>query len=74
MMVKSYKINEQWGINCITYDNGTMGLEVVMLTVPWLEVVDSVYKITDKTEANNKFKELSAKYKNLTGGLIPQEV
>lgn len=65
MIVKSYKINEQWGINCITYDNGTMNLEVVMLTVPWLEVVESTGRLYNKGLANSKFKELVQKYKKL---------
>lgn len=72
MEVKSYKVNNTWGINCITYDNGTMGLEVVMLTVPWLEVVEAKYKIKDKSEANAKFKELAEKYKKLDGEFLKE--
>ena len=63
MTLKQYKINNSWGINCITYENGTMGLEVMMLQVPWLEVVESVSGIADKNTANKLFKELVEKYR-----------
>lgn len=62
--VKSYKVNESFGINCTTIDN-SMSIEVVMLVVPWLEVVEGKYNLTDKEEANKAFKCLADKYKGI---------
>lgn len=64
-MVKSYKINNTWGINCITNTDGSMSIDVIMVSVPWQEVVESTGKVFDKDLANSKFKELVQKYKNL---------
>lgn len=64
-MVKSYKINNTWGINCITNTDGSMSIDVIMVSVPWQEVVESTGKVFDKDLANYKFKELVQKYKNL---------
>jgi hypothetical protein len=69
--VKSYKINESWGINCTTVDS-SMSIEVVMLFVPWLEVVDGVYNLTDKEKANKAFKELADKYKGNYVGFLEE--
>lgn len=69
---KQYKIDDYWGINCITWKDGSMSLEVFMLQVPWQEIVESTNKMYDKTEANNKFKELVSKYRSLKGGLIEE--
>lgn len=62
--VKEYKINKTWGIRCYNraYDNACV-LEVFMLGVPWEEVVDSA-TFANKDDANNKFKEFVAEYKN----------
>ena len=65
MSIKSYKVNNTWGINCITNNDGSMGLEVVMISVPWQEIVESEYNIKDKDVANVKFKELVNKYRQL---------
>lgn len=65
MNVKSYKVNNWWGINCITRDSGSMRVEVVMLQVPWQEVVDFTDNITDKNVANNTFKSYVEKYRSL---------
>lgn len=62
--VKSYKVNESFGINCTTIDS-SMSIEVVMLVVPWLEVVEGKYNLTDKEEANKAFKLLADKYKGI---------
>lgn len=69
--VKSYKINDSWGIKCTTVDN-SMSIEVVMLFVPWLEVVDGVYNLTDKEKANKAFKELADKYKGNYVGFLEE--
>ena len=69
--VKSYKINESWGIKCTTVDS-SMSIEVVMLFVPWLEVVDGVYNLTDKEKANKAFKELADKYKGNHVGFLEE--
>lgn len=61
--VKQYAINKDWGINCIQGADGKMGIEVIMLCVPWQEVVEAEYGITEKDRANKLFKELVAKYK-----------
>ena len=67
--VKSYKVNESFGINCTTIDN-SMSIEVVMLFVPWLEVVEGKYNLIDKEEANKAFKELADKYKGNHVGFL----
>ena len=73
MDVKRYKIDNDWGMECYTYRDGSMSIDVVMISVPWNEVVETTGKIKDKDEANSRFKELFNKYKNLTGGLIDEE-
>lgn len=66
---KQYKINKRWGINCKTYKdyvgNKYYDVEVIMLDVPWQEVVDCRRNITDSRIANSIFKEFVAKYKRL---------
>ena len=64
-MVKSYKINNTWDINCITNTDGSMSIDVIMVSVPWQEVVESTGKVFDKDLANSRFKELVQKYKKL---------
>lgn len=66
--VKRYDLGNGWGIDCITHiDFGEKSYEinVVMLCVPWEEVVHSIKKIKDPAEANQKFKELVERYKKL---------
>lgn len=63
-LMKEYKINNTWGIRCYnrSYDNACV-LEVFMIEVPWEEVVDSAV-FSNKDEANKKFKEFVAEYKD----------
>ena len=61
--MKEYILNTTWGIRC--YSVGDVNrIEVVMLTVPWLEIVEE-WSGRNKDEANRMFKKLRDKYKVL---------
>lgn len=64
---KAYRVNSSWGIECYTdrnpYTNEmSYRVDVVMLGVPWLEVVES-YIVHDKDEANKIFLVMAKKYR-----------
>lgn len=68
--IKDYRLNENFGIRCITYPS-SYSVEIVILGLPWLEVVESVERIPNKDEANRVFLQLKNKYINKTGkGII----
>lgn len=68
-MRKEYKLNDTFGIVCSGSEN-RMNVEVVMISVPWEEVVESVRGISDKDTANATFKAMVAKYKERSGAFI----
>lgn len=66
--VKTYKLNRDYSIDCITitniYGEKKYNIYVVLECVPWREILRSFENITDATEANTKFIQLKNEYKN----------
>lgn len=67
---KSYNLGNGYGIECVTIENQYTGeryfnVNVILLAVPWLEVVNRVTRIYDPTVANRVFKEFKERYGSL---------
>lgn len=67
---KTYDLKNGYGIDCITIENEYYNtkwfqIDVVMLCVPWREVVESYGRISSSDEANNIFKSMVEKYRKL---------
>lgn len=67
---KSYNLGNGYGIECVTIENQYTGeryfdVNVILLDVPWLEVVNRVTRIYDTTVANKVFKEFKERYGSL---------
>ena len=67
---KTYDLKNGYGIECITIENEFYGtkwfqIDVVMLCVPWKEVVESYSNIKSKEQANEVYQRLAKKYKAL---------
>lgn len=63
-MVKRYRLNSDFGIVCETTRRG-MTIYVVLICVPWEEVIEEYVNIKDKDEANRLFIELRRKYSGI---------
>lgn len=67
---KAYNLGNGYGIECVTIENQYTGeryfdVNVILLAVPWLEVVNKVTRISDPTVANKVFKEFKERYGSL---------
>lgn len=67
---KYYSLNNGYGIVCTTVTNVFTNeksyiVEVLLLTVPWQEVLFRKEGIRTPKEANDLFKQLVSKYKQL---------
>lgn len=66
MEVKSFTLNRDFGIDCQTkvVDGVKLySVYVVLISVPFLEIVESVERLTSPEEANRVFKMFSDKYR-----------
>ncbi len=67
---KSYNLGNGYGIECVTIENQYTGeryfdVNVILLAVPWLEVINRVTRISNPTVANRVFKEFKERYGSL---------
>lgn len=71
---KDYKVNNTWGIRCITYSDyfGNKSYEVqqVMINVFWFDIVKTSGILYDKDSANSYFKNLIKEIKGYSNPLI----
>lgn len=68
-MYREYKLNGTFGIVCSS-NGASMRVEVVMICVPWLEVVEGYNTLENVDEANRVFKQMVEKYKGKVGTLL----
>lgn len=61
-MFKEYRLNSDFMLRCVG-DNSGMSVSVILISVPWLPVLEEFSGMTDKDEANRVFQELVRKYK-----------